>query len=364
MKQSLAYFIALILGGLAVLLKINPEIVLQLPNGFIAYAILGHHPPAHFCYDAWKKEEFDGWAKDGDLIVSVGGKCGTNWLLYMSHLIRIKGDVDTHPLVDVNVNCPWPTLRHQPGMEWPEIKEKMFNGTIRSKDGRQVAMRTYWDHEDYPFRIFKSHEEPEDAGRRSSAVLPVRRRRGVKFLAAVRSPFDQLRSIYPFFKNHDPAFRRMWGDFPPVYDTKEQLFDDFMDGGPLAHLVWDYPRTWFAYKDEPNVLVFRFEKMLKDPERHVRELAAFLEVELTDTQIERIVFLSSFAEMKKVDDRFDYLLWAHRTNKERRIMQTGTLLRSGKKGEGKIFFDEEERTVIQDHIDRHFPRELRDWMGV
>jgi hypothetical protein len=35
--------------------------------------------------------------KDGDLGVAVGGKCGTNWLLYMSHLIRIKGNIEDYP---------------------------------------------------------------------------------------------------------------------------------------------------------------------------------------------------------------------------------------------------------------------------
>lgn len=95
--------------------------------------------------------------------------------------------------------------------------------------------------------------------------LPVRRRRDVKFLVTVRSPFDQIRSLYPFFGSHAPDFRRMWGDFPPVYTEKKQVLDDTTDGGPLEFMTWEWVKTWFAYKDDPNVLVFKYEDILKDP---------------------------------------------------------------------------------------------------
>lgn len=87
----------------------------------------------------------------------------------------------------------------------------------------------------------------------------------MKFLASVRNPFDQIRSFYPFFGSHKPAFRRMWGDFPPVYTSKKQCLDDMTDGGVLEHLIWEWVNTWFMYKDDPNVLVFNYDQMLKDP---------------------------------------------------------------------------------------------------
>ena len=87
----------------------------------------------------------------------------------------------------------------------------------------------------------------------------------MKFLATTRNPFDQIRSVYPFFASHDDEFRRMWGGFPPVYTDKNQLLDDVTDGGVLEHLVWAWANIWFAYKDDPNVLVFNYNQLLKDP---------------------------------------------------------------------------------------------------
>jgi hypothetical protein len=352
---------AVAVGVLAAGLMYKPEVVLLLPNGFIPYAILGNLPPAYFSYDAWKEPEFSTWAKDGDLVVAVGGKCGTNWLLYMSHLIRVGGDVEKYPFEEVNLNTPWPSIKHYPGQKWPQIKEKMMTGTL--PDGSSI--REKWDHPEYPFRIFKSHEMPEgSADNIPSAVLPVRTRRKMKFLAAVRNPWDQLRSLYPFFKNHKAEFRRTWGDFPPVYDNKESMLKDFTDGGPLEPLAWSYPKVWWGYRNDPNVLLLSYEDMVEDHEASIRQLAAFLEVALTEEQVAKITHLTSFAEMKKIADRFDYMLWAHPTKPAFTVMESGKLLRSGKRGEGKDFFSEEQNQKIREHVDKHFEPELQAFMGI
>ena len=223
-------------------------------------------------------------------------------MLYMAHLIRVKNNIKDFPYDEVNQVTPWPTLRHEPGQSWAEISKKM-NSTVLS-DGKNLKDK--WDNPKYPFRVFKSHgasrqccpictfccnaeqmdanghkylpsrhisshthfccaEVPDDSNAGRGSVLPVRRRRDVKFLATVRNPFDQIRSVYPFFGSHEPAFRRMWGGFPPVYTSKKQCLDDVTDGGVLEHLVWGWVKTWFMYKDDPNVLVFNYDQMLKDP---------------------------------------------------------------------------------------------------
>lgn len=173
--------------------------------------------------DGFSKEEFPTWAKDGDVIVAVGVKSGTNWLLYISHLIRVKGDLEKYPFLEITCTTPWISLRHTPGQTWKDLKDKM-NTTILP-DGSKL--KDHWDHPDYPFRVFKSHETPDDTSdKKPDAVLPVRSHTKVKFLAAVRTPEDQLRSIYPFFGAHSARFRRMWGDFPPVYKGTEETEEE------------------------------------------------------------------------------------------------------------------------------------------
>ena len=71
----------------------------------------------------------------------------------MSHLIRVKGDIEQFPWDDVNRVTPWPTLLHEPGQSWSEISNKM-NSTIFA-DG--TKLKDKWDNQAYPFRVFKSH---------------------------------------------------------------------------------------------------------------------------------------------------------------------------------------------------------------
>merc|ERR1719181_2736041 len=112
----------------------------------------------------------------------------------MAHLIRIKANIEDFPWDEVNQMTPWPTLRHEPAQPWPEILEKMNNMVLG--DGKKLKDK--WDHPRYPFRVFKSHEMPDDANHDYQSALPVRRRRDIKFLASVRNPFDQMRSFYHF----------------------------------------------------------------------------------------------------------------------------------------------------------------------
>jgi len=148
-----------------------------------------------------------------------------------------------------------------------------------------------------------------------------------------------------------------------VYTSKDQLMADFC-GGPLTEMVWGYPNAWFEYKDDPNVLIFTFEEMLRDREGHVKKLAAFVNVDLSPAQVAKITHLTSFAEMKRVADRFDYMLWAHRQYPTSKVMQAGKLLRSGKKSEGGKFFTPDEMAVIQSHIQTHFSDDLQRFMGL
>ena len=48
MIGNLISFSVLIIAVLAILIRLNPEIVLKVPNGFILYAIMGHTPPPYF----------------------------------------------------------------------------------------------------------------------------------------------------------------------------------------------------------------------------------------------------------------------------------------------------------------------------
>ena len=201
--------LASVLLAAAALLAARPSLWLTFHGGFRIWALLGYVLPPFLDPAPWVLEETRSWLRDGDLVVATGTKSGTTWMLYTAHLIRTRGDEDTFPFLDPMYNTPWIEVQHRPAQTWPERKAAWNSTTVGTCPG--LELRRLWDNPAYPFRIFKSHWTPTTQG----GYLPVRQRRGVKFLAMVRDGLDVAASRIQFHEAHSPQFRAMWGGFPP-----------------------------------------------------------------------------------------------------------------------------------------------------
>ena len=206
---------------------------------------IGNIPP-YFDLDIFN--ESTDWLKPNDVIVSTAAKSGTTWMLFCSHQIRVKGDDETHPFVDVSISTPWPELIQAPGETWEDRLLK-FNTTILP-DG--TALKDYWDHPKYDFRIFKSHYTPNEFKGLIGGDSKI------KFLAMARNGLDQVASMTPFFDKHTEDFRKMWGGFPPAdggsgdnaAEVASLRLKQFMPGDIFGHFYFDYVNNWYKVKDE------------------------------------------------------------------------------------------------------------------
>lgn len=336
--------------------KIKPELFLRLPMGFIPWAITGNEMPPYFDSTPFAEDEFGTWTKDKDLIVSTGAKSGTNWMLYCAHQIRTKAKGDTETdFTDVLLDTPWVGFSHYPGQKWAEIKE-MMNTTVLP-DGSKV--KDYWDNPSFPFRIFKSHYPPP--------VMPVNKYRNVKFLAMARNGKDVIKSWLPFFASHTPTFKKQWGSFPLTYSESMACLKEFLPGGPLVELYFGYVKAWWPYRNDPNVLMLHYEDAKADLRGTVQKLASFIDVELTDSEETEVTRRCGIDHMKSVADKFDMIQWAgdgttvmcgtkHCPGVE------GSLIRSGKSGEGDAFFTEEMKALWDAAVESELPDiEMRKW---
>ena len=77
--KSAAFAVLALAVSIGVIGKTKPELFLKLPMGFIPWAITGNIMPPYFDATPFGEDEFGTWTRDGDLIVSVGAKSGTNW---------------------------------------------------------------------------------------------------------------------------------------------------------------------------------------------------------------------------------------------------------------------------------------------
>ena len=335
LSSILVALIALVVGIVG---KIAPHLFFKIPNvGFILWAITGHSLPPYISFDMYEEGRTD-WLKQNDVIVSVGVKAGTTWMLYCSHQIRIKGHDEKYPFIDPMIATPWPSFVEKPGDTW-ENKWNKLNKVILP-DG--TPLKQYWDNPDYPFRIFKAHELPETFG---SLVGGDK----VKFLTMARNGLDTVTSFVPFVNQHTDEFRALWGGFPPklsaniTKETKKHL--KLMSPGQLLEqLHFGYVNSWWKVKDKKNVLLLHFSDVKKDLPGSVSKLAEFYGVELSLEEKATVVEKCSFPHMKKHTNLFTYSLPLN-PDFNGSAISAGGMTRKGRNGDGDNIFSVEEKAA-------------------
>eukprot|EP00750_Incisomonas_marina_P020359 INCI3977.2.p1 GENE.INCI3977.2~~INCI3977.2.p1 ORF type:complete len:215 (-),score=46.92 INCI3977.2:407-1051(-) len=178
-------------------------------------------------------------------------------------------------------------------------------------------------------------------------VLPVKSRPKVKFLAMSRNFLDAVASLIPFFDSHSEEFRQMWGGFPPTSSADkaasvEERLTEVLPGGMLSPLYFGYVNGWWPLRNEPNVLLLHYADAKRDRAGTVAKIAAFMNVDLTKEQLNKIVHLTSIEEMRKLTDHFSYCLPLNQ-DFHGKVMKSGSMTRKGAVGEGKVVFSAEQQ---------------------
>jgi hypothetical protein len=245
--------------------------------------------------------------RDGDIVVSVPVKSGTTWTMNIVHQLRAGGD----PAVgDIYLEVPWLELVPAPGIERDELVARI--------DSMPTDRR----------RAFKTHAPP------APGPLPFQAPgsgKDVKYVVIVRNPDEVVASMYPFILSHSDAWFELWemdkselapADFVQFYETfaKPQM----------TQLVFGFVAAWWPYRHSANVLLLHFSDMKRDHEGSVRRIADFLGFEPTASQWASILECTSFAWMKKNEDRFEL-----RAVSRVPILKPGAMVRKGKAGSAR-----------------------------
>jgi hypothetical protein len=102
----------------------------------------------------------------------------------------------------------------------------------------------------------------------------------LRFIVMLRPVPDVIRSFIPFFEAHDENFRRDWGGFPLAYSNRTQAIVDFLPGGVLSPMIFDFAKAWWQYRNRPNVLLLSYNAALRDTPATLRKIADFLHITL------------------------------------------------------------------------------------
>lgn len=244
------------------------------------------------CYEDEKEKE---WLRENDVLISSGVKMGTTWTMNIVDAIRTKGKggdmaVPDPPFDDILGEVPWMEFIPVPGIDWNarmNIYKKYYHG---------------FNDIELPFRVFKGHHHPPN----------IKVRDDVKYIVVFRNPLDVTLSLQYFFLNHTKEFSKMWGGFPDVDLTLQEMMNtilyDTPSGSPslLRLFICDFVNGWWKYRNHKNVLFLHYTQMYKNVSSTIDDVARFLNVQLNPEEKSKVLIRSSQQWMMKHDIIFDH----------------------------------------------------------
>ncbi len=186
-----------------------------------------------------------------DVFVVSYPKCGTTWTQQIVKLIRTKGHQDD---TAIRYSVPW-----------------LEKNVISLDCSNIIKPRGFKSH--MPYNRFPLGNPPE---------LPC------KFIYVARNPKDCATS---FYYHTETVF------FPGI--DKETYWKKFMEGELEFGDYFDHVLSWWAHKDDCNVLFLKYEDMKKDLASCVSKIASFIEADVSGEIIEQIVAQTTFENMKQ-----------------------------------------------------------------
>ena len=193
-----------------------------------------------------------------DVVISPYAKCGTTWLQQMFHTLRTRGDLDFD---DISRVVPW--------IETAGMLDIDLNAPQKARP-----------------RGFKSHL--------AWNVVP----KNARYIVSFRDPRDAVLSHLRFLEG-------WWLERGAVPVTEYVASRIALRSSNRDY--WYHLLSWWAQRDNPDVLLLTYEHMSADPAANIRRVAKFCGVPLNDAllvlTLERTSLPFMLAHKGLFDDR-------------------------------------------------------------
>ena len=205
--------------------------------------------------------------RDDDVWIVTYPKAGTTWTQYIVHLIHNGGKDDGKKISDA---VPWLETGTE---DTPVTAEDMT-----------------------PPRAFKSHMPYE----RMPCGLP--NSTPCKYIYVARNPKDLATSFYHHYRAyHAPNIE--WKEFLEYYLVGKVEFGDYFD-----HLL-----SWWAHRDDDNVLFITFEDLKRDPVTTITQIATFMGYSHLSQEVIKVIAEKTTFDKMQSNDTMNYS-WSDRAS--------------------------------------------------
>eukprot|EP00756_Hemistasia_phaeocysticola_P029791 Hpha_TRINITY_DN16253_c1_g5::TRINITY_DN16253_c1_g5_i1::g.12164::m.12164/K01025/SULT1; sulfotransferase len=257
--------------------------------------------------------------RKGDVWVVSYVKSGTTWT------IGIVASLYGHPAAHYAGHLQKTTYNFAPQPELPDL------GWGSDGFGHSIAALNAWPSP----RCFKSHWPSRDHVAANGKS---------RFIYVMRNAQDQITSHW----------NQVWG-MGFHYGTENLTLDGGWDGffedwlaGDVENGSWfDHIASWWARREDPDVLIVRYEELKADPAAGIRRIAAFVGVEADEAKVTETVELTSFQKMREADQADVGLYFLRSLG----VLRT-THIRSGVAGSGAGRFSAAQLRALEREYDR------------
>ncbi|KAM5253878.1 sulfotransferase 6B1-like [Hipposideros larvatus] len=110
-----------------------------------------------------------------------------------------------------------------------------------------------------------------------------------KIIYIIRNPKDTAVSLFHYYRDNPNL---------PGVETWAAFLELFLRGNVVYGSWFDHVLSWESHKNDKNILFIFYEEMKKDSSKSIKKITSFLDINVSDNEINQIAWKSSFREMK------------------------------------------------------------------
>ncbi|KAF2358804.1 Sulfotransferase domain, partial [Trinorchestia longiramus] len=293
-------------------------------------------PSAHQKY-AKDIEEFQ--FEKGDVIVMTMPKSGTTWTQEIVWTMMNNSNFE-HPMAHLPLNIRTPILEvdslidHFPNRgSFAEMFSQKFPDFDQSHGMFLHVAKTA----PRP-RTLKTHL--------SFSLISDTALSKAKVVYVIRDPRDVCISYH----HHCRIFK--YEDFEGTFD---QFVDAFLEGAVTYSPYWPHVKAAWERRHHPNLHVVFYEHMKKHPKEELHKLSKFLGLQISESQIEKIVEYTSFPKMKERDNHVVAEQDAPVMMHMELVGKEGGFFRQGMSGGWRKVLTKEQKDKFETWIEKNCP---------